>query len=175
MTKAMNSGDNFDSDPTPEGAPGGLAKPPDKKPASKKKAATAKRNFRHVEHTETFTHQPTPSSELPLPEPWIEMMVSGVLESIHGVRDARQFARWMTQEVFHAVEARSKSVQLRHQTLKKPIARPVFALGNVVINHPRDGVVEAAAVVHGPTRVRAVAIRMEGLDRRWLTTSFRML
>lgn len=103
------------------------------------------------------------------------MMVSGVLESIHGARDARQFIRWMTDDVYQAVEARAKSVRLRHQALKKPIARPVFTLGNVIVSSPRDGVVEAAAVVHGPTRVRAVAIRLEGLDRRWMTTSFRML
>lgn len=175
MVTAINSGDDFDTENTPDGARGGRIGPPDNNPRKKNRSATPTRNYRQVEHSETFTHQPTPSSELPQPEPWIEMMVSGVLESIHGVRDPRQFVRWMTQDVFHAVEARSKSVQLRHQTLKKPIARPVFALGNVVINHPRDGVVEAAAVVHGPTRVRAVAIRMEGLDRRWLTTAFRML
>jgi hypothetical protein len=133
------------------------------------------RGFRSIEHRETFGYQPTPSAELPEPQPWVEMMVSGVLESIHGVRDTRQFVRWMTNDVYNAVEARAKSVRLRHQTLKKPIPRPVFTLGNIVLSTPRDGVVEAAAVVHGPTRVRAVAIRLEGLDHRWMTTSFRML
>jgi len=30
-------------------------------------------------------------------------------------------------------------------------------------------------VVHGPARVRAVALRIEGLDQRWQATSFSML
>jgi hypothetical protein len=175
MKTTANCSDDFDTGHTPNDPQGDQKQPEKKKKAEKKKPANSQRNYRHVEHHETFSHQPTPSSELPPPGPWIEMMVSGVLESIHGVRDARQFVRWMTQDVFSVVEARSKSVLLKHQTLKKPIPRPVFTLGNVVIHEPRDGVVEAAAVVHGPTRVRAVAIRMEGLDRRWLTTSFRML
>jgi hypothetical protein len=58
---------------------------------------------------------------------------------------------------------------------KNPAPRPVFALGNIIISEPRDGVCEAAAVVHGPTRVRAVALRLEGLDNMWKATSFRML
>lgn len=134
-----------------------------------------RRKYRHVEHRETFGHQPTGSSDLPDPVPWVETMVHGVLESIHGVRDSRQFVRWMTEDVYRAVEARSNSVMQRHAALKKPVQKPVFKLGNVIVDCPRDGVVEASAVVHGPTRVRAVAMRMEGLDHRWLTTSFRML
>lgn len=134
-----------------------------------------KRTYRHVENRETFGYQPTSTTKLPEPEPWVEMMVCGVLEAIHGIRDPRQFSRWMNLDVYTAVEKRARSVKLRQQTLKQSTPRPVFTLGNVVVGEPRDGVVEAAAVVHGPTRVRAVAIRMEGLDRRWLTTSFRML
>lgn len=145
------------------------------KKTPKKRSPRKTRGFRSIEHQETFGYQPTSSAQLPAPQPWVEMMVSGVLESIHGVRDTRQFVRWMTNDVYNAVEARARSVKLRHQTLKKPIPRPVFTLGNIVLSTPRDGVVEAAAVVHGPTRVRAVAIRLEGLDNRWMTTSFRML
>lgn len=37
---------------------------------------------------------------------------------------------------------------------------------------PTDGVVEASITFSLRERIRAVALRLEGLDGRWLTTSF---
>ena len=42
-------------------------------------------------------------------------------------------------------------------------------------SQPADGIVEAVVIVAGPGRTRAVAIRLEGLDRRWRATSFAVL
>jgi hypothetical protein len=42
----------------------------------------------------------------------------------------------------------------------------------VRVCEPADGVAEAAAVVHGPQRTRAVALRLEGMDGRWRVTAF---
>jgi len=131
--------------------------------------------YRQVESQETFDYQPTSTKELPDPKAAIDRMVAGVLETVHGLRDPRQLARWVSYEVYTAVQARARGVRRRYYSLNGPPARPIFALGNVVIGEPRDGVVEAAAIVHGPTRVRAVALRLEGLDDRWMMTSFRML
>ena len=54
-------------------------------------------------------------------------------------------------------------------------SRPIFSIGNAIITQPRDGVVEASVIIRGPARVRAVALRLEGLDYRWRATSFSML
>jgi hypothetical protein len=43
------------------------------------------------------------------------------------------------------------------------------------ICEPRDGVVEATVVIRNPVRVRAVAIRLEGLDRRWRASAVSVL
>jgi hypothetical protein len=40
---------------------------------------------------------------------------------------------------------------------------------------PRDGVVEAVVVVTSRARARAVAIRLEGLDRRWRASAIAVL
>jgi hypothetical protein len=40
---------------------------------------------------------------------------------------------------------------------------------------PADGVVESVVIVAGPARTRAVAIRLEGMDRRWRATSLALL
>ena len=137
--------------------------------------ASKKRRHRQAKKDELFDYQPTGTEALPPAREFVEMFVPNVLETIHGLREIRTFAKNMNQTVFNAIEARAVSTRLRNQMAKEPSPRPVFALGNVVISEPRDGVCEAAAVVHGPTRVRAVALRMEGLDNTWKATSFRML
>ncbi len=55
------------------------------------------------------------------------------------------------------------------------MTRPVFTIGTVTSFSPRDGVIEAVIVVHGRARARAVAIRLEGLDRRWRATAINVL
>lgn len=134
-----------------------------------------KRLYRQAKKDELFDYQPTGTSALPPAKQFVEMFIPRVLETIHGLREARTLARVVNPSVYAAIEARAAGVKLRSQLTKEPHPRPVFALGNVIISEPRDGVCEAAAVVHGPTRVRAVALRLEGLDNRWKATSFRML
>jgi hypothetical protein len=50
-----------------------------------------------------------------------------------------------------------------------------MAIGSVTITEPRDGVIEAAIIVRGRARTRAVAIRLEGLDRRWRASAINVL
>ena len=134
-----------------------------------------KRPPRQSKKDELFDFQPTGTGSLPPAREFIELFVPKMLETIHGLREVRSIGKQMNHSVYAAVEARAKGVKLRNQMSKDPAPRPVFALGNVIISEPRDGVCEAAAVVHGPTRVRAVALRIEGLDNMWKATSLRML
>jgi hypothetical protein len=134
--------------------------------------------FRHVWSSEAFGPQPTPSSELPDPGPFALTLVGGILECVHGLRDPAQFSRWVNEDVFRAVTRHANRIATHSSRMgknKQRMTRPQFRLGNVVINNPRDGIVEASIVVHGPARVRAVALRLEGLDHRWQATSFSML
>jgi hypothetical protein len=54
-------------------------------------------------------------------------------------------------------------------------ARPVFRILSTHVSEPADGVVEATLIVQTPGRARAVAVRLEGLDRRWRATSLAIL
>lgn len=137
-------------------------------PPTKRRALQGKKD-------ELFDYQPTSTDQLPPAKEFVESFVPKVLEGIHGLREIRQMTKWMNHSVYQAVEARAASIRRRNNATKNSAPRPKFALGNVVISEPRDGVCEAAAVIHGPTRVRAVALRMEGLDHEWKATSFRML
>lgn len=131
--------------------------------------------YRHVENSEAFGPQPTSSSELPDPTEFATKLVGGIIECVHGLREPIQFTRYVNDDVYRALTTRINRMNQSVITHKKKQTRPRFSLGNVVLNSPRDGIVEAAVVVHGPSRVRAVALRLEGLDRRWRATSFSML
>jgi hypothetical protein len=148
---------------------------PQPTPQRKRRERPKKRLYRQAKKDELFDYQPTGTEALPPAKEFVEAFVPRVLETIHGLRETRSLTRVVNHSVYAAIEARAAGVKLRNQMTKNPAPRPVFALGNIIISEPRDGVCEAAAVVHGPTRVRAVALRLEGLDNMWKATSFRML
>ena len=124
---------------------------------------------------ELFGRQPSATRELPDPRPLLENLTRCVIEIIAGARDLEQIARWVDDGVYKTLLKRVVlSAQARQATGRAP-TRPVFAIGSLTVCEPRDGVVEAVVVVRGRARVRAVAIRLEGLDRRWRATAIHVL
>ena len=124
---------------------------------------------------EDFAPQPTPTAELPDPTPLLESLTRGVLEVLAGVREADQLARWFTEEAFQVLIARANlSARARSARGVAP-TRPMYRILSTRASSPADGVVEATVIVESPGRTRAVAIRLEGLDRRWRATTLAVL
>ncbi|MGO2745850.1 Rv3235 family protein [Microbacterium sp.] len=124
---------------------------------------------------EYFAPQPTPASALPSPTPLLRSLTQGVLEVFAGVRELDQLARWFSEDAFRKLGARANlSARARSARGTTP-DRPVFEVLSIHETVPTDGIVEAVVIVSGPGRTRAVAIRLEGLDRRWRATSFAVL
>ncbi len=124
---------------------------------------------------EYFAPQPTPTHELPDPVPLVEGLTRGVLEVLSGVREADQLARWLAEDAYRKLVTRANlSARARSARAAAP-ARPVFEVVSVHHSSPADGVVEAVVIVAGPARSRAVAMRLEGIDRRWRATSLAVL
>lgn len=117
---------------------------------------------------EAFDPQPTRSADLPDPGPWAAQFVQAAVEVGAGLRPPAQLVRWASAEV-HAKLCRRAALAAR---LPRPQAagRPAALVRSVRACRPRDGVCEASAVVLDRGRVRAVALRMEGLDGRWQVT-----
>src|SRR6188508_2112626 len=138
-------------------------------------AASATALKPRFDEREFFGQQPTSTASLPDPRPLLENLTRCVIEIIAGARDLEQIARWVDDEVYKTLLKRVVlSAQARQATGRAP-TRPVFAIGSLTVCEPRDGVVEAVVVVRGRARVRAVAIRLEGLDRRWRATAIHVL
>lgn len=124
---------------------------------------------------EYFAPQPTPADQLPDPAPLLRSLARGVLEAIAGVREVDQLARWFSEEAYRSVVTRANLAARARSARGVAPARPTFVIRTLRVTHPRDGIVEAVVVVAGPGRTRAVAVRLEGLDRRWRATSLAIL
>lgn len=137
---------------------------------------TAARKLRtRLDAEEFFDHQPTSRSALPDPQPLLENLTRCVIEILAGARELEQIARWLSDDVYaHLLKRVVLSARARRAKQLSP-ARPVFSIGSITVCEPRDGIVEAVVVVRGRARVRSVAFRLEGLDRRWRATALHVL
>jgi hypothetical protein len=122
-----------------------------------------------------FGQQPTPTRSLPDPQPLLENLTRCVIEILAGARDLEQIARWVSDDVYRVLLKRVVIAARARQVRGQAPIRPAFTLGSVRICEPRDGVVEAVVIVHARARSRAVALRLEGLDRRWRATAISVL
>jgi hypothetical protein len=124
---------------------------------------------------ELFAPQPTSTSELPDPRMLVENLSRSAVEILAGVRDLDQIARWVDENVYRHMVKRVVLAN-RARAVKGAVAhRPTITVGTVRIDSPRDGIVEASVVINGRHRSRAVAMRLEGLDRRWRATALHVL
>jgi hypothetical protein len=124
---------------------------------------------------EFFGHQPTARESLPDPAPLLENLTRCVIEILAGARELEQIARWVSDDVYrHLLKRVVLSTRARQATGQRA-SRPTFSIGSTVITEPRDGAVEAVVIVRGRARTRAVAIRLEGLDKRWRATAINVL
>jgi hypothetical protein len=124
---------------------------------------------------EFFAPQRTAGAELPDPEPLLKNLSLGVLEVLAGAREIEQLARWLTEDAYRKLTVRANLAARARSARGVPAARPTYALLSVRHSSPADGVVEAVVVIAGPARTRAIAIRLEGMDRRWRATSLALL
>ncbi|WP_167047123.1 Rv3235 family protein [Salinibacterium sp. ZJ454] len=122
-----------------------------------------------------FGKQPSLDDLLPNPEPLVANLTRCVIEILAGARELEQISRWVSDDVYKHLLKRVLISARGRQARGQPVMRPAFAVGSSLITRPAPGVVEAVVVVNGRARTRAVAIRLEGLDRRWRATAIHVL
>ena len=120
------------------------------------------------EHDDTyFGPQATGFPDLPEPEQWARRMIQVTLEVVDGLRHPDQLTRWVTPDIHQRLARRGQLARRRHQRQRH--ATGVRAL---LLCCPADGVAEVSAVITHHGRVRALALRLAGVDGRWLITAF---
>ncbi|MGH3318888.1 MAG: Rv3235 family protein [Streptosporangiaceae bacterium] len=123
---------------------------------------------------------------LPPPaRPWAARFISALVEVMVGARPVSQLARWMTEETYAVVHGHVRrhrhlltgrrvdalaAGQVTGRAATKSIAqRP--AVRSVHVSTPRADVTEACALIVHRERGRALALRFEARDGRWLCTA----
>lgn len=106
-----------------------------------------------------FSRQPTKRESLPEPTAWIEKFAQGAFEVMAGRRNGAQFARWTNRTVYFHLQHRNG------------LLNGAPHIHHVHICEPADGIAEATVTVRFGDRLRAAALRFEGLDGRWICTS----
>ncbi len=122
-----------------------------------------------------FGRQPTPTELLPPPEPLLENLTRCVMEVLRGARDIDQLGRWISEDVYKHLLTRQLISARARQIKGTPATRPILVIGRITTSSPADGVIEAVVMVYEKPRARAVAIRLEGVDRRWRATAIGVL
>jgi hypothetical protein len=115
------------------------------------------------------------SSDLGDPRPVLAFLAQSVIETLAGIRDIEQCARWLSDGVYQQLRQKSlASTRSRAESNVRQL-RPNLAVGKISVFSPRDGVVEGVVIVHNMNRARAVAIRLEGYNGRWRAKSVAVL
>lgn len=126
-------------------------------------------DFRHRGEDPYFGPQATARTELPDPQRWAQHLLGAVLESVAGTRSPQQLGHWLSTPLLELVTRRHKLRMHRgRQVSDRPHVR------RVRVHEPTDGVAEVAALVWLEGRFRAVALRLNGVDGRWLATSLQI-
>lgn len=116
-----------------------------------------------------FAEQPTPTALLPDPCAFAVGMVRTILEAMDGLRPPDQLARYVSPDVYATVHRRARLA--RRDTARR---RQAARIRTVHVCQPADGVAELAVVLQHRGRVRALALRLRGLDGRWRVCAFEL-
>ena len=110
-----------------------------------------------------FAPLPTSASDLPDLNIWILKFGISVLEIWASRRSPTQLSRWCHQSIFLYIFRGVGTVS------------EVGKIRKIYRCEPLDGISEATLTVKFEKRVRALVLRFEGVDKRWLCTSLTLL
>ncbi|HBO53948.1 Rv3235 family protein [Janibacter terrae] len=128
-------------------------------------------DFAAASDEQVFGRQPTRACDLPDPREWAAHIAQGLVEVMHGVRPPGQVMRWTSPEVYVVVARRGSRAARRATTTGRSHRTRVVRVHTC---EPAPDVVEAAVVLVDGGRVRALALRLVGRDRRWVVEALQV-
>ena len=105
----------------------------------------------------------TSATELPELHAWTMKFIVSVVEIWAGRRQPAQLISWCHRVIYMEL--------LRTSGSQKEIGK----IKSIHQSEPLDGICESTALIRYGDRLRAVVIRFEGVDGRWLCTALKML
>jgi hypothetical protein len=109
---------------------------------------------------------------LPDAQAWAGTLAQAVVEVLAGDRPVAQLLRWTSARIY-AEMSRRAALAARECTAVR-CGRSRAVVRRVRVSHPVEGVAEASAIVSDGTRTRAMALRLQHADGRWLCTALEL-
>jgi hypothetical protein len=106
---------------------------------------------------------PTSASELPNIHTWTMKFIVSVVEEWAGRRQPAQLIHWCHRVIYMEL--------LKSSGSQKEIGK----IKSIHQSEPLDGISENTVLIRYGERLRAVVIRFEGVDGRWLCTALKMI
>lgn len=116
-----------------------------------------------------FDRRPTPMWQLPDPKVATARIAQVLIDVMVGQRPVSQLNSVTTASVRADILRTVEGLPISTSAL-----RVRLQVVSVRVTTPGPTVVEASAVIRGTQRSRAMALRLEGLDGRWLCTALRV-
>jgi hypothetical protein len=110
---------------------------------------------------------------LPDPRDWAARFCQAIVEVIGGDRPAAQLVRWTSRDVYADLNRRVRVLGLTSNAATRgQVARP--QVRSVRVCQPAPKIAEVAVHLQHGRRSRALAARLEIIDRRWLCTALQL-
>ena len=112
---------------------------------------------------------------MPDPAPLLPAIATLVVEVIAGARGVDQVASLVSDQVYERLRGK---ITARHRAEGGPVRPPLmpkFAVGKIRTDSPRPGILESVVLITSQQRTRAVAIRLEPINKKWKATSVSVL
>jgi Family of unknown function (DUF6459) len=103
---------------------------------------------------------------------WAGTLAQAVVEVLAGDRPVGQLLRWTTARIYADVSRRAGLAARECTAVRRGRSRAVVR--RVRVCQPAAGVAEATAVVSDGHRTRAIALRLQRTDGRWLCTALQL-
>lgn len=111
--------------------------------------------------------------QLGCPASWAGRFTQALVEVLAGDRPLAQLTRWTSIEVYADLQRRVLVTVAPAAGRRRP-GSGTAGVRRVHVDEPGDGVAEIAAVVRSGSRCRALALRLEGVNGRWVCTALEL-
>jgi hypothetical protein len=123
-------------------------------------------NFEGEETDPTFARKPSPLSELPALDEWVAKYVVSIVEILNGKRPIQQISRWTHRITYQRIVNEIHNISTW---------RPQPKIRKFYISQPLEGIAEVTVTLRFENQIRAMLLRFEGVERRWVCTQLELI
>jgi hypothetical protein len=125
--------------------------------------------------TDFFEPQAEDYDNLPDATEQLRFLAPAVVEVLAGVRTVEQLSPMLSETIYLKLRDRAARAARSRTESNAVVQRPNFVVKNLHQESNRPGVIQSVVLISSNLRTRAVAIRLESRNRRWLATAVSIL